>query len=225
VGSKKGKKKMYNKELIWVEKEFAERYKVLESDKTKNDQRCKALDEYIDKISKSSREDFKANLEALEEDAAIYTGLMLKVKQAFGKAKDEALEASYTLWEKYDEERPRVSKKINEFCDMLDPLEKKLNSINSQLGKIQTYNIDKLIETMQKLSCLYGDSREMFDFIVNNFRKEEARPAPKSAPEDISDSANTTHNTASTPCCMYCGANLLPALACPNHGFYGDAPK
>jgi hypothetical protein len=34
---------------------------------------------------------------------------MLKVKQAFGKAKDEALEASYALWEKFDEEKPSVT--------------------------------------------------------------------------------------------------------------------
>lgn len=172
---------MDNKELIWVEKEFAERYKILESEKEKNEQRCKALDEYISKISESSRSDFKANLEVLEEDVAIYTGLMLKVKQAFGKAKDEALEASYALWEKFDEEKPSVSKKISEFVNMLDPLEKKLNSINDALGKIRTYNIDRLVESMQKLTGLCGESREMFDFIVTHFGKEEARPAPKSA--------------------------------------------
>lgn len=171
---------MDNKELIWVEKEFAERYKVLESEKDKNEQRVNALDEYITKISYASRADFKANLESLEEDVAIYTGLMLKVKQAFGKAKDEALEASYALWEKFEEEKPSVSKKITEFCDMLDPLEKKLNSINEALGKIRTYDIDRLVETMAKLTSLCGTNREMFDFLINNFGKE-ARPAPKSA--------------------------------------------
>jgi len=173
-----------NKELIWVEKEFAERYKVLESDKSKNEQRCKALDEYISKISETSKSDFKANLESLEEDVAIYTGLMLKVKQAFGKAKDEALEASYALWEKFDEEKPSVRKKVSDFCDMLDPLEKKLNSINDALGKIRTYNIDRLVESMQKLTGLCGESRDMFDFIIKHFGKEEARPAPKSAGQE-----------------------------------------
>jgi chromosome segregation ATPase len=180
VGGKE-KKAMDNKELIWVEKEFAERYKVLESEKDKNEQRCKALDEYISKVSQSSREDFKANLESLEEDVAIYTGLMLKVKQAFGKAKDEALEASYALWEEFEKEKPSVNKKIAEFCDMLDPLQKKLNSINEALGKIRTYDIERLVETMAKLSSLCGTNREMFDFLVNNFQREEARPAPKSA--------------------------------------------
>lgn len=165
---------MDGKELIWVEKEFAERYKVLESDKSKNEQRCKALDEYISKVSESSRSDFKANLETLEEDVAIYTGLMLKVKQAFGKAKDEALEASYALWEEFDKERPVVSKKISDVCELLDPLEKKLNSINDSLGKIRTYDIDRLIESMQKLNGLYGESRKMFDFVVNHFGKEES---------------------------------------------------
>jgi hypothetical protein len=120
----------------------------------------------------------------MEEDVAIYTGLMLKVKQAFGKAKDEALEASYALWEKFDEEKPSVNKKVAEFVSMLDPLEKKLSSINEALGKIRTFNIDRLVESMQKLTGLYGESREMFDFVVNHFGKEEARPAPKSAGQE-----------------------------------------
>ena len=55
-----------------------------------------------------------AIVEAMEEDAAIFSGLMLKVKQSFGKAKDEALSASYDLWEKYDQERPSVEKKVTE---------------------------------------------------------------------------------------------------------------
>jgi len=33
------------------------------------------------------KRDFAASLEGLEEDAAIFTGLMLKVKQAFEKGK------------------------------------------------------------------------------------------------------------------------------------------
>ncbi len=163
---------MDNKELIWVEKEFAERYKVLESEKDKNEQRRKAIDEYISKISESSRNDFKANLESLEEDVAIYTGLMLKVKQAFGKAKDEALEASYSLWEEYDKEKPSISKKIDDLCSLLDPLEKKLNLVNDAFGKIRTFNIDHLIESLCKLAGLYGESREMFDFVVKNFGKD-----------------------------------------------------
>lgn len=162
---------MDDKELIWVEKEFAEKYKLLESDKNKNEERCKVFDEYIEKISKSSREDFKANLESLEEDAAIYTGLMLKVKQAFGKAKDTALEASYALWEEFDKEHPNINKKINDLCELLDPLEKKLNNINACLGKIQIYNIEKLVEAVRTLTNLCGTNKEMFDFLITHFKR------------------------------------------------------
>ena len=77
-----------------------------------------------------------------------------------------------------------MNKKVAEFVSMLDPLEKKLSSINEALGKIRTFNIDRLVESMQKLTGLYGESREMFDFVVNHFGKEEARPAPKSAGQE-----------------------------------------
>lgn len=161
-----------NRELIWVEKDFAIRYNETLAEKGSAEQKAAALDEYLEKVKADTRDDFKANLESLEEDVAVYTGLTLKVKQAFGKAKDEALSASYALWEQFESEKPSVSKKVSAFVDLLDPLEKKLNAINVALGKIHTYNIDRLIETMQKLTGLCGKNREMFDFIIKHFGAE-----------------------------------------------------
>lgn len=160
------------KELIWVSKEFAEKYKKMQSENAKIDEQVKVLDEYMAQVSEASKNDFKVNLENLEEEVAIYTGLMLKVKQAFGKAKDESLNASYALWEKFEDEKPRIGKKIDQLINILDPLEKKLNSINDLIGKIRTYNIDRLIESIQKLTCLHSEGKEMFEFLVKNFSKE-----------------------------------------------------
>ena len=164
---------MSDRDLIWVEKEFAAKYTELDKDKTKNEERLKVFDEYLKKVSDESRADFRATLEALEEDAAIYTGLMLKVKQAFGKAKDEALAASYAQWEGFDKERSNIHKKIGDVVEMLDPLEKKLNDINTMLAKIQTFNIDKFAESLRALSGLYGEGKEMVSFLIKNFKPKE----------------------------------------------------
>lgn len=163
---------MDNQELIWVDKKFAEQYKKLETEKDKNEKQSKILDDYINKLSEQSKADFKANLESLEEDVAIYTGLMLKTKQAFGKAKDEALEASYALWEEFEKEKPKVSKKIEQFTELLTPFQKQLNDINTILSKINTFDIDKFIESLMKLTGLYGKSKEMFEFLVKNYKSE-----------------------------------------------------
>ena len=160
---------MNDRELIWVEKEYAERYKVLDTERGKNEERIAALDEYIAKVKEQSKADFKANLESLEEDVAIYTGLMLKVKQAFGKAKDEQLNASYELWEKFDKDIPSVNKKVGDIVATIEPLQKKLENLDNLLGKIRTYDMDRVIETINKLDSLYGTQKEMIAFLVNNF--------------------------------------------------------
>jgi hypothetical protein len=121
------------------------------------------------KISDTIRRDFRDNLEGLEEDAAMFTGLMLKVKQAFEKAKNAHLSASYELWEKFEQEIPSTTKKVESLLHILDPLEKKLTSINALMGKISTYNIDRLNESLSLLASLHGANREMVEFLVKNF--------------------------------------------------------
>jgi len=163
---------MQNRELIWVEKEFAEKYKVLENEKDKNDERCKVLDEYIQKLSDQSKADFKANLESLEEDVAIYSGLMLKVKQSFEKAKETQLSAFYALWEKYEVEIPSVRDKVSKIVSELEPLNKKLKEINDLIGKVSLYNANSMIETVERLANSYGKSKDMIEFLVNNFKEK-----------------------------------------------------
>lgn len=157
------------KQLVWVKKDQAERFNKLESD----EKRYEAFEEYIKSVSAESFFEFKTNFENLEEDVAIYTGLMLKVKQTFGKAKHEQLIASYELWEKFEEELPNVRKKVDKVLEILEPLVEKLNKLNNTLKSIQTYDVEKLIETVERLTNLYGTNKSMIEFLVNNFNKDK----------------------------------------------------
>ena len=162
-----------NQELIWVDKDFAERWKELTKARATREQQLVVFDEYVKGVTDYVRKDFKANLEGLGEDAAMFTGLMLKVKQAFEKAKNEQLNATYELWEKFEAEIPSTKEKVDKILQALDPLEKKLTSINALIGKISTYNIDKLNESLSMMASLYGANREMVEFLVVNFGKEK----------------------------------------------------
>jgi len=163
---------MKERELIWVEKEFAGKYKEIESDESKKELRIKMFEQYLEKISETSKKEFKANFESLEEDVAIYNGLMLKIKQSFEKAKNEQLQASYALWEKFDKEIPSIREKTQSIIGELEPLEKKLTTIESLLSKIRTYDMEKFIEVMGRLSGMYGKQKKMVDFLVKNFKVE-----------------------------------------------------
>jgi chromosome segregation ATPase len=162
---------MDNKELVWVEKEFAEKYKMLEGKKEMRELQIAEFEEYMKKVQDQARREFRANLENLDEDCAIFSGLMLKVKQSFEKAKNEHLDASYALWEKFEKEIPDVRKKIQTITETVTPLKKELEDVNALLAKINTYDLDRVIEAIGKLNNLYGTSREMVDFLVNNFKK------------------------------------------------------
>lgn len=159
---------MENKEIVWVDSKLAERYKKIESDEN----RYKVFEEYLKTVAEESQRDFRANLEGLEEDVAIYTGLMLKVKQSFKKAKDEQLDASYELWEGFEKEIPSIQQKTAQIISTLNPLSKMLDEINSKLKSIDTYGIERMNETLRSFQNLSGKGSKIFEFIVNNFKDQ-----------------------------------------------------
>lgn len=161
-----------NQELVWVDKDFAAKINALTTKKATRDQQEKVFDEYMKGVTESIQRDFRASLEGLDEDATIFTGLMLKVKQAFEKAKNEHLVASEELWEKFEAEIPSTRDKVQKLVDILDPLTKKLTEINSLIGKINTWDINKLNESIALLASSYGKNKEMVEFLVTHFGKD-----------------------------------------------------
>jgi hypothetical protein len=105
----------------------------------------------------------------LEEEAAMFTGLMIKVKQTFEKTKNEQMDASYALWEKFEAEIPSTNKKVASIIAVLVPLEKQLRTINDLLSKINTFDIDRFSNSLAGLAAHTGRSKEMLDFVVKNF--------------------------------------------------------
>jgi len=168
---------MEDTELIWVDKDFAEQWKALTTEKATREMREKVFNEYMKTTTEKVQQSFRSDLENLEEDAAIFQGLMLKVKQAFEKAKNEHLNASYDLWEKFESEIPSIRDKTNKLIETLRPLEAQLNTINGLLGKINTYNIDKFISSISVLASSYGKNKDMIEFLIKHFGAETKEDA------------------------------------------------
>lgn len=163
-----------DEELVWVDKEFAEKLKKLETAKATREQQERVFDEYISAVTASVRSDFKANLENLEEDAAIFIGLCLKTRQAFEKAKNEHLEASYALWEKFDTEIPSVKKKTEAVVAELKPILDMVKAIDAGIKNIDIMRFERLLECLRAMASLYGQERPMLEFLVNNFKRAGA---------------------------------------------------
>lgn len=166
---------MNDQELIWVDKKFAEEYNVLKSEKDQRDRQVEVFKEYMQSISEASKKEYRANFEDLEESLAIYNGLMLQVKQSFEKAKNEQLDASYKLWEKFEHDLPKTEKKVDNIIAVLNPLTVKLKELNDLIAQIRTWDIDQLAKSIEHLATLYGKNKTMVEFLVGNFHREESK--------------------------------------------------
>lgn len=155
-----------HKDLIWVDKEFAEKYKSIESDEEKS----LLFQDYLSKAKEEYKAEFKSQLENIEEDLAIHIGLLLKVKQAFEKAKDEQLKASYDLWEKFEKELPNIQEKVKKIEDTVIPLEEKLKVISGSIAKINTWEVERLIDVLARFNSLSDKSKDMMEFLVKNYK-------------------------------------------------------
>lgn len=156
---------MENTKLVWVPESLGLEYEKLQSD----EERYKVFEEYLETVKKSSKDDFRINLDGLEEDVAMYTGLMIRVKQAFEKAKTEQLNASYDLWEQFEKELPKTQAKVNRVVDVLNPLSAQLDAIHSKLAKINIYDIERMTTALRSFNDLSEKSKKMFEFLVENY--------------------------------------------------------
>ncbi len=147
--------------LIWLPESLVKKIKK----ETSEEQQFLFINEYL----KECKIDMSLSIEALDADIIIFKSKMLAAKKAFKEAKDEQLNANYELWEKYDKDLSKVSIKVDKLTDKLAPIANELANIDELFGKIRSYNIDKFLETLNKISNLYGREKEMFKFLIDNF--------------------------------------------------------
>lgn len=140
------------KDLVWLPKSLAEKVKQLEEGREQE----KLVLTYLEE-SKSS---LKADLETLDEDVAIYVGLMTKARQSFEKAKNEQLNSAYTTWEKFDEELGELRKKVKTVSEEVKPIKDELEQVNELLRQVHSWEINDLLKTVEALRGHLSGDRE-----------------------------------------------------------------
>jgi hypothetical protein len=150
------------KDLVWLPKNLCKKIKELED-----------TDKFILDYIEESKKDIQLNIEAFDEEILIYKGLMAKARQGFLEAKTEALETNYAIWDSFDKESKNIYDKSSKLKDSLGPLTQELEKINGLIDKVRTHRIDELMSTIEKFNSLYGQNKEVFEFLLNNFGKED----------------------------------------------------
>lgn len=162
--------KIKKEELIWVDKETAQKYEDLKDDTDK----LIMINDYIESLKEETRQDYQSSLESMREDSVMYSGLLLQVKKEFEKTKNEGLSAAYKLWEDYDKEKSDILDKVDHINDALNPLLETLESINKQLDKINTYKFERVLDFISKFNGMSEQTKNVLKFLVDNFDEDGA---------------------------------------------------
>jgi len=153
------------KDLVWLPESLVK--------KVKEVQDVKAIEAEILKYVEQTKNSLKLDTEAMDEQIVVYRAYMIKARNAFEQAKNEELDAFYAIWEKYDTDCSKIRTQVEKAKNELKPLLDELKEVRKEIQSVETWGFERLGEAIQKLSSLYGENREMFMFLVKNYKKEE----------------------------------------------------
>lgn len=152
------------RDLIWLPRSLAGKVKELESP-----QQMEAL---ILEFIEQSKQDIKISLDSLDESLITYKAQMISARNRFEEAKNKELEANCAMWEKFEDERPRIQEKVKSLISELEPLKKELDGINKSIKNIETYDIERLLKIIKEInSNFYGETANVLQFLMQNYYK------------------------------------------------------
>lgn len=116
------------------------------------------------------------NIQALDMEEAIlrYRADMLNFRDSFKKAKDEELNATYSLWEKYEEDIKSLKTKVNESVLALKPLSETLNQVANRLAQVKrndaVESFNSIMTMVEKYEALPKASKEVFGKFLDTYK-------------------------------------------------------
>ena len=151
------------KEYVYIPKEIANKIKGVEDVTT--------IENAIKEYAAQNKKELESYIEGMGEDMLYFRAMMIKARDSFKKAKEEELNAYYSLWEKFDEDRVEIRKKVTAIKEELNPLIQEITELKKLCQSVDTWGISNLVESVSKFKNLYGTEKEMFEFLVNNFKR------------------------------------------------------
>ena len=123
-------------------------------------------DEILQKYIDDTKKNIKIDLDTLDYDMLQYKATMAKWHKTMKEAYDEMTDKSYSLWEEFDKNRPNFDQKMKSFVASVEPVNNMLNNISSNLSQINNFSIDKLLELVNRISCMSMKEKEMMQFLL-----------------------------------------------------------
>ena len=143
---------------LWVDAETEKRYNQLKGTIPDDD----ILQQYINETQKQ----IKFDLEELDYEILQYKAKVSKWHRTIKEAYDELSNKGYEIFEKFDEARPSFNRKMEEFIASAKPVKSILNDIEKSIANIDTWQIDKLLELISRISQMSVKEKEMLKFLI-----------------------------------------------------------
>ena len=157
--------KEIKREIVWLPEELAKKVKDLED----KDLRYDLVSKYVDE----AKLDMKYAVEGIDEDVVVFKASMIRIRTEFKKVVAEQVADMEKLWETHDKKSSDIKNKVETLVAKLKPVTEELNAINALFSKIGTYNLEKVVETLQKVSNLYGKEKDMIQFVIEHFGEKK----------------------------------------------------
>jgi len=147
------------KELIWVTKEQAKIFNDLDADENKKN--------FVDKLIADRKIDIQNSIECLDDDLLRLKAFALTYKTELKKVYDEQDKALEDLWGSHDEKIYEIKEKIKQLKPEFEDVKKQIIEVNKIMDGLSTYNIDKLIEIVHKVSIMSEEDKKLMVNLIN----------------------------------------------------------
>lgn len=163
---------MSDKELLWVEKEFAEKVKQAES--------VSAQASVVDEILQYKKRNMEYELQELEENMLVFKSVCLNFRKELDKVADLEDEKLQTIIDrtcdihsKVKQQSKEIAKGLQPITETLNNLESKLNKLSDKIDGINLYKVSNLLNSLERINTLDENSKDMFKFLVQSYTKTE----------------------------------------------------
>jgi methyl-accepting chemotaxis protein len=148
-----------SKELVWVSKELLEKVKDLD-----------AVFQDHEKV-KSIIESFKDEVEQftydVEDSVSIFRRQSEKIKSSFKEVVDKEIESLQGFWEEQERRRAELTRKLAEIRESVRSVSEEIQTVKKELGKLNVYGLDKLIEVIDKINQMSEQEKEVLHYVFS----------------------------------------------------------
>jgi len=160
---------MSDKELIWVQKDLAQKFNNLSSSEEQ--------EKLVTNIINDKKLDITNEMEYLEENLLMFKGVCLKHKNELTKVYNEETSKLEDMYDHVGEMRQGIDKSAKQLTDALIPLQKTVSdlkndmkSISDELKHINVYGIERFLELVDKINAMDEGSKEMLKFLMKEYK-------------------------------------------------------